>query len=427
MTRSIVLLAAAMLVLAAFFWRPLLVSYRVHQASGLMDLGSQSQVEEALQLLSSIQALEPQPSSELLFQLGRAQRRAGSVEKAIEYLDRSQQAGYSQDRVRQQKSLARIQRGEIDQKSGVFRLLLAVSTRDEDAYELYEALTKGYMFSYRFNDAIQCINFWLEWRPETADAVIWRASMWEQMEKWEQAADDYRRILKTDPENVTARLFLARVLLLQLNQTESAYQEFLECLKRKSDDFNSILGAASCERRMAKPDLAEARLNSLLKQDLTQEQTASVKAELAELLLDRGESEAGIQMLEEVVRDDPRNSAAWYALGTGNVALGNESRAQECFAKSTQLREQFGRLSEITATLIGKPDDANLRWEAGRIMMDNGMYTEGAAWMATALIYDPDHVATHKDLAEYYSTVKHDEKRAQYHLQQAGKSSPQKD
>lgn len=132
-------------------------------------------------------------------------------------------------------------------------------------------------------------------------------------------------------------------------------------------------------------------------------------------------------MLEEVVRDDPRNSAAWYALGTGNVTLGNEARAQECFAKSTALREQFGRLTQITTTLIGKPEDADLRWEAGRIMMDNGLHTEGAAWMATALIYDPAHHPTHRDLAEYYSSVKHDQKRAQYHLEQARQSTSQKD
>jgi Tfp pilus assembly protein PilF len=70
---------------------------------------------------------------------------------------------------------------------------------------------------------------------------------------------------------------------------------------------------------------------------------------------------------------------------------------------------------------VSHPENADLRWEAGRILMDQGMLTEGAAWMSTALIYDPDHKATHESLAEYYETIRPDEALARQHREQANR------
>ncbi|MBL8816019.1 MAG: tetratricopeptide repeat protein [Planctomyces sp.] len=415
------------LIAGSLQWRTALSQYRVHQAARLMDLGNQTEIQQALQLLRSAELLEERPSAALLFELGRAWRRGGDVEKGLEYLQRAEQSGYSTEEVRIQRQLAMIQRGHIDDSDAALRMLISRSSSDKTAFEVYEALSKGYLFSYRFQDAMQCLNFWLQWSPKNPDALIWRASIFKQTEKWEQAVDDYRQVLSNFPENVEARQSLASILLLQLNQTETAYKEFQECLKRAPSDVNSILGAASCERRLGHPEEAEQRLTQLLKLSTPVTETSGVKAELAEILIDRGETEKGVDLLKDVVHDDPRNSAAWYALGSGYVALGEQDRATECFKKSEELRKSFGRLTDITAALIGEPKNIELRWEAGKILMDNGMFTEGAAWMSTVLIYDPDHQSTHQALSEYYSTIKHDEPRAQYHRERAGNELKKKE
>ena len=69
------------------------------------------------------------------------------------------------------------------------------------------------------------------------------------------------------------------------------------------------------------------------------------------------------------------------------------------------LRAQFDRATEITRRLISDPSNAELRCEAGAIMMDAGLKKEGADWLNTALKCDPNHSQTHELLASYYAEI----------------------
>lgn len=401
-------------------WRSGYLYWQLRTAKSLLNQGNSGDVQAALDTLHAVQGTQIVDSPELLFLLGRAHRRAGDFEKGMKYLQQAEASGWDAEAVEQQRFLAQVQRGRIDFKDSSLNQLLQKNSSDDLAYEVYEALAKGYLFSYRFSDALHCLNFWTEWCPKATDARMWRASIWEQTDRWEQANDEYQKVLEIDPSHLEARLALGRNLLMQLNQAEAAYEEFRTCLKQQPGNFNAVLGMATCERQLARPEQAESRMRQLLDRELTAQQRSNVLMELGQVLLDRGELNEAIRVLTEVTQTDPLNSTAFYAIGSAWAGLGEKEKAFEFFDKSKQLREQFGRLTTITSELVSHPERADLRWEAGKILMDQGMYREGAAWMSTALMYDPDHRPAHEALARYYETVKPDQALARHHRSKAG-------
>lgn len=412
------LLAVAMCV--GLSWRSLYVRWQIRAARASMDLRDTHDVQKAIGFLEAARDVDRSESPELLFLLGRAYRRTGALEQAFACLKKAEAAGWSEDECRQQIQLGLVQRGGSDHARGSLDLLMRQNPSDEIAYDVYEAMAKGYLHVYRFNDALHCLNFWISWCPNATDPLIWRAGIHEQTHRWDEANDDYRSVLKINSQHLEARLSLARNLLLQQNQATEAHAEFQRCLTQAPDDPGALLGMATCERQLAEPQRAEARIRNLLTRDLTPELQSAAQAELGLILLDQQETQEAIDLLKDVVRSDPQNAAARYALGTAYAALQDTDSATECFKESRRITEKMGRLSTITSELINHPENAELRWEAGRILMDQGLFSDGAAWMSTALLYDPAHQKTHHDLAEYYTHVKPDARLAEQHRSQFG-------
>ena len=400
-------------------WRPLYVSWQIRTARALLNQGGTERVESALRRLQSAESVESPVRPELLYLLGRASRRAGHLEDAFESLRRAERLGWSADEVRQQIDLALIQRGRFQDAESRLRKLLARGASDELAFEVYEALAKGYMHAYRFDEAVACLDFWIKWCPEAIDPRLWRASIWEQVENWKQANAEYRAVLQIDPKHRGARVALGGSLLLRLNEVEAARQEFERCLQSHPDDPDALLGVAACERRLGNAASAERRIRLLLSRNLDPKRRAGVELELSQVLLEKREFSEAIRLLKRVIEIDPLNGAAHHALGLAYAADRRPEVAQVHFERSRVLTEQYGRLVDITTKLVSQPERAELRWEAGQILMDQGLAREGAAWMSTALMFDPHHQKTHEALALYYETVRRDPRLAEYHRSQA--------
>jgi Tfp pilus assembly protein PilF len=55
-----------------------------------------------------------------------------------------------------------------------------------------------------------------------------------------------------------------------------------------------------------------------------------------------------------------------------------------------------------TSKAVEEPENADLRCEAGLILMEQGFWSEGADWIKTAIAIDPRHRAAHEGLAKFY-------------------------
>ena len=72
-----------------------------------------------------------------------------------------------------------------------------------------------------------------------------------------------------------------------------------------------------------------------------------------------------------------------------------------------RINDSLKRLSELTKQIADAPGDANLRYEAGMIFLNNGQDGEGLRWLASALKENPSHRPTHQALADYYERTGH--------------------
>jgi len=417
-------LAGMALLWGVFQWRPLYVSWKLNSAKALMDLGDSSRVREALAVLRSLEGVERPDRPDLLFQMGRALRRNGELKPAFARFRQAQAIGWPAREIEEQVQLGMFQGGRFDQPGPTLDQLIARNNSDPFAYELYESLSKGYLHAYRFLDAQRTLSFWIDWRPQDAEPRLWRAGIWEKMDKWEQAVEEYQGILKHNPKHYDAQLSIARVQMSHLNSVDAARAGFEQCLSQRPDDVGAILGLAECERRLAEPDAAEARLRALEHRDLSDDQKSGVWMQLGQILMERRQLPEAIELLHRVVVAEPHNSTAMYTLGLAYASDGRQAEAETMFQASKKLDEQFTRLTDITIILASQPNQPDLRWEAGQILMDQGLHREGADWMATALMFDPNHLKTHRSLAKYYAEIVHDPQLAAKHQGKVAELAP---
>jgi Tfp pilus assembly protein PilF len=99
---------------------------------------------------------------------------------------------------------------------------------------------------------------------------------------------------------------------------------------------------------------------------------------------------------------------------------GKEAEASALQVKLQHCEEALNRLRALTKAIARSPHDAELRYEAGVLFLNNGQEREGLRWLESALQEDPLHIATHGRLAQYYE-YSGQVKRAEQHRELAKK------
>lgn len=385
------------LAVAPFCLKRAYVSWEIKSARQALSSGD---AQQAVVWARKAEAVDS-GRAELLFLLGRALRRAGQLADAATYLERAEQAGWPADEVRLQRQLLLVQTGAVSQSEDVLSQALRRGVDDDTAEEIYEARARGFYSSFRLNEALLCLDYWLNWRPQARQARMWRAEIYERTERWREAAGDYRAILEHDPADLEARTRLAGTLL-PLNDARAALAEYEKCLAASPDDVAALLGQTKCRRRLGELANAGDRLSALLARDLTPRQRGEVLYELGEIALFNQRYEEAVDCLTQARSADPTNSFVHHPLSIAYARLGKPDLAAEAQRRAEQSLARTQRLAEVTQRVLEDPQDPELRFEAGMLFMAEGLKKDGVAWLKTALDCDPAHQKSHAALAEYY-------------------------
>ena len=400
---------AVICALLAGLWGPGVFTFRLWRARTSLESGD---LPAALPILSRLEQSSP-ASPDVQFYLGRAKRRAGLIAEALRHFDNAERLGWNREQIEDQRTLLMVQSGRLQEVEPAFQRLVRRENPDEIAEEIYEAQAKGFLATYRLTDALVCLNFWLQWRPEARQARLWRADVQGRLGNNEDAARDYEVLVSRDPSDSEARRKMADIFF-NLNRVQDAEREFQVCLKMDSSDLDSRVGLARCLRRQGHSELCEREFQELLKLELSPFQRAEVLVELGEQATFRQQSARAVELLSEAARLDPLNPRVYYPLSLACGKLNEHEQARHFAARNKQLMEASNRLHDLTEQIQKRPQSADLRYEAGRILRDVGMRPEGAAWMHTALLCDPTHQLSHAALADYYAGIK-DASREKYH------------
>jgi len=339
-------------------------------------------------------------SAEKRLLAARVARRAAAYDEAERYLNELQQRQGRMPELALERLLLQVQQGGLEQ--GVAEDLWSlVDKGHEEAPLILEALTRGYLYTYRLEDALRCLDRWHELQPQEVQALVWRGWIWQAKHEPLKALADYRRAVRRDPKHFQARLYLAQTLLATGQLEEAADQ--LEYLRQRQPANSTVLLLLSyCRRHLGQTDEACRLLDVVLAE---QPDNSSALRERGVIALSQGELTQAEAWLRRAVHADPYDQEAAYQLGQCLMRLDRKEEARSYLDQADRIRGDVERLHRLSAQIAENPSDALLRCQAGIICLRNGQIEEGLRWLSGALQLDPNCQPARQALADYYQRI----------------------
>lgn len=331
----------------------------------------------------------------ILFLAARTARRAGRYEQAEKHLRACQRLQGETKAIILERALMRAQRGDAEVES---YLQKQVAAGGPDVLLIWEVLIQFYLDSYQLFKARDCLDLYLERRPDDVPALLGRGYIWERLFHYPEALRDYRRAVQIEPDNERVRLRLAETLAIT-GPPEEAAEQFEWLRQRRPDNLSIQLGLARCRRQMGRTEEARQLLDALATEH---PQHPGVLTERGRLALEAGDTQRAADWLRQAVTLAPTDREALYNLSRCLQQMGRDAEARDYQARFQRADADLKRLSQLTKEVLRQPHDPCLRCEAGILFLRNGEEQEGVRWLNLALREDPHFGPAHQALADYY-------------------------
>lgn len=354
--------------------------------------------------------LQVRPRSyDVHFLAARTARRAGDYDEAERHIDHCQAlAGVTQD-VRIERALIQAQQGELDGVAAQLRTL--VEDGHADRLLILEAVATGFLRGRRADEALGCLERWLDFAPNDVVALAMRARIYNDGKSHQAAIADYEHVLRIDEANDAARFDLANALLA-FKQPRAAFAHFQVLKDRDYPKPDVQAGLARCHQEFGDIDEARRLYDELLVAYPDHAPALTERAKLALADANTGEAEA---LLRRALQHDPAYREAHYQLYLCLKQAGKEKEAAAQNKKRQQVEEDLTRFFELMNHEIPKhPHDVQLMHEAGMICLRNSEPEGAVFWLQRALRHDPNYRPSHLALAELYDQRGHAERAAEH-------------
>jgi tetratricopeptide (TPR) repeat protein len=354
-------------------------------------------------------------SSEVHFLAARAARLADDSDTAQAQLEECERISKSPE-FAVEWAMLRAQNGDLDNVETFLRQ--QVLDDHPDTLFILDAMTRGYVRVYRFALAQYCLKLWLEREPNSAPALLHRARIWERIHNYQDAADDFRRVLEVDSSLSEARLGLANSLL-ELAQPAEALQHLEQMRQTQPDDPQVLVRLACCQNTLNRPADARVVLDQVLASHPDCTPALSGRAQVA---LQQGDADEALHWATKAMAVDPYDYQINFLYYQCLKQCGKQKEAQEHFVKVEKIKASILRMQELgTKKLQAAPNDPALRCEMGTLSINLGQDDVGLGWLLSALQKAPDYKPAHAALAEYYDR-KGNSRQAAHHRQLASQT-----
>lgn len=394
---AVILLAVC--IAAPWAWQAWLYHAHLRMARQWLDLFAAG---NAVNELKEAERIRPE-SAEVQFLLGVAQREAGHIDDVRAPLEKAMRLGWSKKEVRFQLTLLAFQSGDRDAEVEL-RKMMHRPLDDETAQQLYQSLTLGYLSEYRMHEAMLVLDYWIGWQPEHVRPRLLRAEIFELTQQEIKEEEEYEKVLEIDPRNYVAHLGLARVLEAR-HDIKHALENYRFCHEQWPADPGASAGIASCLTREGRLPEAKQVLNEMLRNRLPNPQRAAALASLAEFADQGGDVALAVKLLSEAIELDDHSSSWHHRLGVCLAKTGQKEKAKRSLDRATEIDRLAQQQYELELELVNRPDDADLRYELGDVMLKLGYPKPSAALMLSALRWDPFHQGAHAALVKYYEEI----------------------
>lgn len=334
------------------------------------------------------------------FMAARTARRLGRMSEAERYLEECQNlsGGVAAD-TRLEWDLIRVQQGDL--RDIHLRLRATIGPDHPDSAIVLEALAKGYYACELLSDAREACELWRQREPDQPWPWLWRGRIFERLQYFDKAEEDYRQALSFDPNDRDVCISLGN-LLAHKKQPGEAAELFDRVLQHAPADHDAMLGLASCRIEQGRADQAIPLIERVLSDEPTSPSAVFLRGKAA---WQQGDSVGAERWLRQAAEMTPDDGDALYLLIQCLRDGRQEAEAGRLTKQLEQLRRELLRLDELIQIIAKKPDALAPRQEAGEISLRIGRSNEGLRWLNSALRLKGDQRRTHQALANYYYRI----------------------
>jgi len=86
------------------------------------------------------------------------------------------------------------------------------------------------------------------------------------------------------------------------------------------------------------------------------------------------------------------------------LCAGDLDQSRAHFEKSAAIQDASRRVRGLMGQVRADPENAQLRLQIGRTLLEQGQAADALLWFQGALRIDPRHRPTHRQLADYYES-----------------------
>ena len=276
---------------------------------------------------------------------------------------------------------------------------------------ILEALAKGNLAAFQYNEARTYADAILEREPNHARAFWLRGRAWVRLQQEEQAREDFQRALEIEPGAFAIRLSLAE-LLHKLGHVREAIAHLERLHDDRPDDEAVLIALAHCWQEQAALDHAKALLERLLARN---PHSYAGLVERGRLALRLHEPADAVRWLRQAAALRPDHATANSVL---RLALESLEERDEVLDQRIAANER--RQAELRLKLHDSGRQPELLTDFGRWVMRTADEREAPGWLYAALKEDPKFSAAHAALAEYFELTGQP-RRADFHAHMAGK------
>jgi predicted Zn-dependent protease len=329
----------------------------------------------------------------------RVARRRDDLDEAERRLDTLDAAHGITPEGALERGLVKAQRLEVSEAERR-HLNELVQKNHPDSAGILEVLAKVALKQYRFPEALYSLDQLIEKDPGHVPAFVLRGRLWDAERKYDEARQDFEKAVELQPDNATARLYLADTLV-KLGETRLAVSHYEYLRARPPVNPSVIVGLARCRHNLHEMEEARTLLDSLLSSD--PENNAAV-AEWGQVMVRSGRPAEAESRLRAAVRRAPHDRLPRLALYLCLDAQGKTDEAAEEFAKLRQNDDDNARLVVLWSRIAtNDPEHLALRVESAVILLRLGRDKEAERWLLSALAQDARYRPAHEVLAAHYA------------------------
>lgn len=343
------------------------------------------------------------------YRLNAAQqaRRNESYHEAERQLDACWPLPGLRKSIKLERALLGVQQGDLADEA-------RAGGRSADSAVILEALAKGNLAVFRWNEARTYAQALLDLRPAHAQALWLRGRAWVKLQQEDKAHEDFDEAVQRDPSSAEFRLALAE-LLLQQGELRQAVAHYELLHRQWPDDERMTLGLARCRHDEGRMTLARELVDGLL---ASQPRLVPALVERGRLALRLGDPAHGERWLRKAVEASPLDPDANFVLQLCLDAQGKDDgelrrQIEEDERARAALRERFRAGAR----------DATLFCDLGTVAVRTGKSEEIPGWFYLALQEDPHHAAAHAALADYFERAGQPHRSLAHRQRASGASS----